>query len=198
MPRIAARFCYHYLETNRNYHYLETNRNLPSVMQKPNHTSARVSNDTNSPACVSNVICNPTRVSNDISGPIRLWHVPPIRLWHVSPIMLCHVSLTHPQTTINGSLPKAVKESWGEILKGPRSWEETKIEKSRSSVGTKLWILQELQLWIRREIIQIIFLDFKGHWNQASKPSKTSTNHKLVKLYGFKPPKPRRTSTTNL
>ena len=146
VPRIAARFCYHYLETNRNYHYLETNRNL----QKPNHTSARVSNDTNSPACVSNDICNPTRVSNDISGPIRLWHVPPIRLWHVSPIMLRHVSLTHPQTTINGSLPKAVKESWGEILKGPRSWEETKIEKSRSSVGTKLWILQELQLWIRR------------------------------------------------
>ena len=141
VPRIAARFC---------YHYLETNRNLPSVMQKPNHTSACISNDTNSPACVSNDICNPTRVSNDISGPIRLWHVPPIRLWHVSPIRLRHVSLTHPQTTINRSLPKAVKESWGEILKGPRSWEETKIEKSRSSVGTKLWILQELQLWIRR------------------------------------------------
>ena len=40
---------------------------------------------------------------------------------------------------------------------------------------------------IRREIIQIIFLDLKGHWNQTSKPSKTSTNHKLVKLYGFKP-----------
>ena len=172
------------------YHYSETNRNLPSVMQKPNHTSTRISNDTSSPAYVSDDICNPARVSNDISGPIKLWHV--------SPIKLRHVSLTHPQTTINRSLPKAVKESWGEILKGPRSWEETKIEKSRSSVGTKLWILQELQLWIRREIIQIIFLDFKGHWNQTSKPSKTSTNHKLVKLYGFKPLKPRRTSATNL
>ena len=51
---------------------------------------------------------------------------------------------------------------------------------------------------IRREIIQIIFLDLKGHWNQAQKPPKTSTNHKLVKLYGFKPSKPRRTSATNL
>ena len=51
---------------------------------------------------------------------------------------------------------------------------------------------------IRREIIQIIFLDLKGHWNQAQKPPETSTNHKLVKLYGFKPPKPRRTSATNL
>ena len=51
---------------------------------------------------------------------------------------------------------------------------------------------------IRREIIQIIFLDLKGHWNQAQKFPETSTNHKLVKLYGFKPPKPQRTSTTNL
>ena len=51
---------------------------------------------------------------------------------------------------------------------------------------------------IRRGIIQIIFLNLKVHWNQAQKPPKTSTNHKLVKLYGFKPPKPWRTSTTNL
>ena len=34
---------------------------------------------------------------------------------------------------------------------------------------------------IRREIIQIIFLDLKDHWNQAQKPQETSTNHKLVK-----------------
>ena len=51
---------------------------------------------------------------------------------------------------------------------------------------------------IQRGIIQIIFLDLKVHWNQAQKTLETSTNHKLVKLYGFKPPKPRRTSTTNL
>ena len=42
---------------------------------------------------------------------------------------------------------------------------------------------------IRREIIQIIFLDLKGHWNQAQKPPEISTNHKSAKLYGFNPPK---------
>ena len=51
---------------------------------------------------------------------------------------------------------------------------------------------------IQRGIIQIIFLDFKVHWNQAQKPLEISTNHKLVKVYGFKPLKPRKTSTTNL
>ena len=51
---------------------------------------------------------------------------------------------------------------------------------------------------IRRGIIQIIFLDLKVHWNQAQKPLESSTNHKSVKLYGFKPLKPQRTSTTNL
>ena len=51
---------------------------------------------------------------------------------------------------------------------------------------------------IQRGIIQIIFLDLKVHWNQTQKPPETSTNHKLVKLYEFKPLKPRRTSTTNL
>ena len=89
-PRIAARFC---------YHYSKTNRNLPNVMQKPNHTSARVSDDISSLARVSDDTSNPSRVSDDISGPIRLWHVSPIRLRHVS--------LTHPQTPINRSLPKA-------------------------------------------------------------------------------------------
>ena len=51
---------------------------------------------------------------------------------------------------------------------------------------------------IRSKIIQIILLDLKGYWNQAQKPPKTPRNHKLVKLYGFKPPKPRRTFATNL
>ena len=50
---------------------------------------------------------------------------------------------------------------------------------------------------IWRGIIQIIFLDLKVHWNQAQKPLEISTNHKLAKLYGFKPLKHRRTSTTN-
>ena len=78
-PRIAARFC---------YHYSKTNRNLPSVMQKPNYTSARVSDDTSSPTRVSDDICNPARISDDTSEPIKLWHVSPIRLRHMS--------LTHP------------------------------------------------------------------------------------------------------
>ena len=51
---------------------------------------------------------------------------------------------------------------------------------------------------IRRGIIQIIFLDFKGYWNQAQKPLETSTNHKSVKFNKFKPLKPRRTFATNL
>ena len=51
---------------------------------------------------------------------------------------------------------------------------------------------------IRRGIVQIIFLDLKVHWNQAQKPIESSTIHKSVKLYGFKPLKPQRTSTTNL
>ena len=84
VPRIATRFC---------YHYSETNINLPSVMQKTNHTSTRVSDDTSGLA----------HVSDDIGGPIKLWHVSPIRL--------CQVSLTHPQTPINRSLPKAFEET---------------------------------------------------------------------------------------
>ena len=143
-PRIAARFC---------YHYLETNRNLPSVMQKPNHTSMYVSDDTSSLARVSDEICNPAHVSDDICN---LGHVSDdiselIRLWHVSPIKLCHVSLTYPQTPINRSLPKVFQRRAGRDLE--KGWGETKIQKSRSSVGTKLWSLQELQelqLRIRR------------------------------------------------
>ena len=51
---------------------------------------------------------------------------------------------------------------------------------------------------IRSRIIQTTYLDLKVHWNQAQKLSETSTNYKSVKLYGFKPLKPRRTSTINL
>ena len=111
-------------------------------MQKPNHTSARVSNDTSSLTCVSDDISNPVRVSDNTNGPI--W------LWHVSPIRLCHVSLTHPQTPINRSLPKAFQKHWRRFGRG--ELEEIKIEKSKSSIGTKLWSLQELQLRIQRSL----------------------------------------------
>ena len=63
MPHIAIRF---------RYHYSETNRNLPSVMQKANHTSTRVSDDTSSPARVSNDRSSLTHVSDDTSGPARV------------------------------------------------------------------------------------------------------------------------------
>ena len=45
---------------------------------------------------------------------------------------------------------------------------------------------------------EIIFLNLKVHWNQAQKPLEISTNHKLTKLYEFKPSKHRKTYTTNL
>ena len=51
---------------------------------------------------------------------------------------------------------------------------------------------------IRSKIIQPTCLNLKVHRNQAQKPPETSTNHKSVKLNGFKPLKPRRNSTTNL
>ncbi|KAL4595863.1 hypothetical protein ACB092_12G123000 [Castanea dentata] len=51
---------------------------------------------------------------------------------------------------------------------------------------------------IRSKIIQTTRPDLKVHWNQVQKPPEISTNHKLVKLYGFKPLKHRRISTTNL
>ena len=86
-------------------------------------------------ACVSDDTSNLARVSDDISGPIRLWHVSPIRL--------CRVSLTHLQTPINRSLPKAFQKDL-ERAKA-EELEKIKIGKSRSSVGTKPWSLQELQ-----------------------------------------------------
>ena len=175
VPRIVARFC---------YHYSKTNRNLPSVMQKTNHTLTRVSDD----------ISSPTRVSDG-----------PIRLWHVSPIKFRHVSLTHPQIPINKSLPKAFKEipkpsraqvasekiqKHSEVQKLCRNQASKPSRTSRTSTSKSKNIPSR--------IIQTICLDPKVCWNQTQKPPKTLTNHKSTKLYGFKPLKHRRTSTTNL
>jgi len=84
-----------------------------------------------------------------------------------------HVSSRLPKTPINRDPP----QFFGGF---------THIQKSRNSVGIKLQSLQELQPsnlnHIQREIIQVIFLDLKL---QVS-----------IKIYGFKSPKPRRTSTT--
>ena len=108
VPRIATRFC---------YHYSETNRNLPSVMQKTNHTLARVSDDISSPAPVNDDTSSPARVRDDISRPIRLWQV--------SPIKLRHMSLTHPQTPINRSLPKVFG---GQGFKSAKTLQESSLK----------------------------------------------------------------------
>ena len=120
----------------------------------------------------------------------------------MSPIRLRHVLLTHPQTPINKSLPKTFQGEAREGLKLKKGWKGTKdsevqklcknqtLKPSRTSTSKSKNT--------RSRIIQIICLDPKVCWNQAQKPLEISINHKLVKLYGFKPPKPRRTSATNL
>ena len=97
-------------------------------MQKPNHTSAHVSDDTSSLACVSNDICNLARVSDDISGPITLWHV--------SPIKLHHMSLTYPQTPINRSLPKAFQRRAGGDLE--KSWRRPRFKSPKALLEPSL------------------------------------------------------------
>ena len=173
------------------------------------------------------------------------------------------MSLTHPQTPINRSLPKAfqkIKTSWdrprhlgrglGRYLefRSPEALLEPSPEASRnfknfnfeykeqskrnhlnnlprsqrslessskasrnlnkSQINEALWIEASIAPKnfrhnpsntknIRSRIIQTTCLDLKVHWNQARKPRESSTNHKSVKLYGFKPLKHRRTSTSN-
>ena len=72
-------------------------------------TSAHVSDNTRSLACVSNDTGGLACVRDDIGGPIRLWHV--------SAIKLRHISLTHPQTPINRSLPKTFEKKKDSELK---------------------------------------------------------------------------------
>ena len=116
---------------------------------------------------------------------------PPFKLWHMSLMIANHMSSHLPKTPINRDPSKFYREIF------------TYIQKSQNSIGIKLQSLlefQELQPLnfnnIRREIIQVIFLNLKVHWNQVQKCSETSKDCKLVKIYGFKPPKPWRTSTT--
>ena len=131
--------------------------------------------------------------SDDISRPIKLWHVSPIRLRHVS--------LTYHQTPINRSLPKAFEDTklsraqaapkkhsevlklcWNQALKPPRTSRTSTFEYDEHSK-----------------------LNHPNHpprsqrsLESSSKASRNLINYKSVKLYGFKPPKPRRTFTTNL
>ena len=144
----------------------------------------------------------------------------------MSPIKLCHVSLTHPQTPINRSLPKAFLDRPRDLkhkqhqrrFKSTETLLESSLEASRnfknfnfeyeehskrnhlnhfprsqrslessskasrnlkkSQISEALWI-QAFKASknflhkpsnsknIRKEIIQIIFLVLKVHWNQA-------------------------------
>ena len=120
----------------------------------------------------------------------------------MSPIRLRHVLLTHPQTPINKSLPKTFQGEAREGLKLKKGWKRTKdsevqkLCKNQTSKPSRISTSKSKNT--RSRIIQIIYLDPKVCWNQAQKLPETSTNHKSVKLYEFKPLKPRRTSTTNL
>ena len=144
-------------------------------------------------ASVSDDTSNPTCVSDDISGPIRLWHVSPIRLRHVS--------LTHPQTPINKSLPKAFqkgqgdpKESWRRPrFKSPETLLEPSLEASKNFKNFNF----EYEEHSKRNYPNHLPISQRS-LETSLKPPKTSTNNKLVNLYRFKPLKPRRTSTTNL
>ena len=87
-------------------------------------------------------------------------------------------------------------------LKGPKNINKPQIGEAlriQASKAPKNFNHKSLNTKnIRNRIIQTTCLDLKVHWNQAQKPPETSTNHKSVKLYGSKPLKHRRTSTTNL
>ena len=95
-----------------------------------------------------------------------------------------------------------LKGHWNQAQKPPRTSTNHKLVKAlriqASKVPKNFHHKPSNTKNIQSRIIQTTCLDLKVHWNQAQKPLETSTNHKSVKLYGFKPPKPRRTSTTNL
>ena len=117
----------------------------------------------------------------------------------MSPIKLSHMSLTHPQTLINRSLSKKflhTKTSRAEAAskKIQKHLEVQKLCRNQSSKPSRTSTLKSKN--IRSRNIQTTFLDLKVCWNRAQKPPKTSRNRKSMKLYGFKPQKPRRTSTT--
>ena len=118
-------------------------------------TSARVSDDTGDLARVSDDTGDLARVSDDIGGPIRLWHV--------SPIGLRHVSLTHSQTPINRSPPKAFE-------KRTEDSEIQKLCKNQVSKPSRTSIPKLKNT--RSKIIQTICLDPKVYGNQAQRSEK--------------------------
>ena len=121
----------------------------------------------------------------------------------MSPIIFYHMSLTNPQTPINRSLPKAflhTKIFWKTSWKTPTHQgnhatnsikEDSEIQKLYCNLALKPPRTSRTSTSnmknIQSTIIQTTFLDLKVFWNQGQKPSETSRNHKLAKLYEFKP-----------
>ena len=159
----------------------------------------------------------------------------------MSPIGLRHVSLTHPQTPINRSLPKAFEEREdsevqklckNQVSKNfnfeykehskknhpnhlPRSQRSLESSSKASRDVNKLQIGEALRIQAskapknfrhkpsnKKEHSKQNHLNYlprsQSSLESSSKASENITNHKSVKLYGFKPLKHRRTSTTNL
>ena len=121
----------------------------------------------------------------------------------MSPIRLRHVSLTYSQTFINRSLPKAFQrraegglrlKSWRRSrLRSPEALLEPSFEASKNFKNFNF----EYEEHSKRNHPNHLPRSQRS-LESSSKASRNLTNHKLMKLYGFKPPKPRRTSTTNL
>ena len=127
----------------------------------------------------------------------------------MSPIKFRYISLTHPQTPINRSLPKAFRhtprhlgrdlgrhQDIQSISSIKEDSEVPKLCRNQASKSSRTSTSKSKN--IQSKTFQTINLDLEVCWNQAQKPLKTLTNYKSTKLYGFKPLKYRRTSTANL
>ena len=117
----------------------------------------------------------------------------------MSPIRICHVSLTHPRTPINRSLPKTFQreareglklKSWRRSrLRSPETMLEPSFEASNFNFECKEHSKRNHPNHLPRS---------QSSLESSLKASRNLTNHKSVKLYGFKPLKYWRTPTTNL
>ena len=150
--------------------------------------SVRVSDDSSSLTRVSDDTSSLARVSDDISGPIRLRHV--------SPIGLCHVLLTHLQTPINRSLPKTFRrakiqkgqDSEGPRFRGPRFRSEKALLESSPETSSNF---KNFDLKCKEHSKQ-------NHLNYLPRSQRSLEPSSKASKNLNKPPKPQRTSTTNL
>ena len=110
--------------------------------------------------------------------PIKRCHVswrkslnaPLIRLWYMSLIKLYHVSLTHSQTPINRSLPKAflhtkTSRALATSKKIQKHSKVQKLYKNQASKSSRTSTSKSKN--IRSKTIQTTCLELKVCWNQA-------------------------------